>query len=301
MGIVIDTHLHIFTGFVSSPDANGLVSLNYGRARDAEGRVVQVMPPSFERTSSPPEVAIGYMDLCGVDRAILTQGPYYGFQNDYVAKAVYRWPKRFWGLAMYNPFLGRRTADDLESWMVERRFVGIKVELPATTRMAPTFDLLGDVEMSAWEQRSQLNGLLMLQLDRGTAQVEQVRRIVEVFPGLRVLICHLGMAPANGRQEQVRLARLLNVYLDTTALPFAFRDVEAYPYLRAQSVLEWAVREVGAAKITRGTDYPTVLLYHTYGQNLDFVRTGCPNLSDDERHSILGGTAEAMLAGIGPA
>jgi predicted TIM-barrel fold metal-dependent hydrolase len=300
MSIVVDTHLHIFNGFVSSPDARGLVSLNYGRVRDRDGRVIQVMPPSFERTDSRAEVAIGYMDHYGVDKALLTQGPFYGFQNDVVAEAVYRWPNRFWGLSMYNPFIGRRAADDVERWMIDRHLVGVKVEVPATRGFYADFSLTGDAEMRVWERCAKLNGLLMLHLDRGISQVEQVRQVAEAFPGLRILVCHLGMAPSDGWQEQVRLAKLPNVYLDVAAVPFQFRNQEEYPYPAAQEAIGWAVREVGAAKITWGTDYPTVLSYHTYGQLLDVVRKHCPFLSEEERALILGGAAERMLDGIGP-
>lgn len=300
MSLVIDTHLHIFSGFVSSPDARGLVSLNYGRIRGRDGKVTQIMPASFERTDSPAEVAIGYMDYYGVDKALLTQGPFYGFQNDCVAQAVYRWPKRFWGLAMYNPFLGKRAADDLERWMVDRGMVGVKVEVPGTKGMCPELDLTGDAEMGVWERCAKLNGLLMLHLERGPQQCAQVRQIVEAFPTLRTLVCHLGMAPSEGWQEQVRLAKLPNVYLDVAAVPFQFRSQEEYPYSLAQEAIQWAVGEVGARKITWGTDYPTVLMYHTYGQLLDVLRKHCAFLSDEERALILGGAAEAMLEGIGP-
>jgi len=295
---VIDTHLHIFPGFVSSPNARGLISLNNGRVRGRDGKVVQVMPPSFQQTSSPPEVALAYMDHYGVDGAILTQGPFYGFHNDYVAQAVYRWPDRFWGLAMYNPFLGKRAPDDLERWMTEAGFVGVKVEVPGTRGMYPDFRLTGDAEMRVWERCAKLNGLLMLHLDRGSGQCADVLRLTEAFPPLRIIVCHLGVAPAEGWQEQVRLARQPNVYLDVAALPFQHRSLEEYPYPQAQRALEWAVREVGAEKITWGTDYPTVLLHDTYGQLLNFVKLHC-DLTEEERSLILGGTAAKLLAEVG--
>jgi len=296
--MIIDMHLHIFPAFIASPHRRGVVSLNYGQVRSGD-RVIQLMPPSFERSSSPPEVALGYMDMCGVDRALLTQGPFYGLHNDYVAQAVYRWPDRFSGLAMYNPFLGSRGADDLERWMTEAGFVGIKLEVPGTLGIWPGLQLLGDTEMRVWERCAKLNGLLMLHLNPGAGECSQVERLVEAFPTLRIVICHLGMAPAEGWQDQVRLARHEHVYLEISALPYQFHRQEEYPYPSAQRVLEWAVREVGAHKIMWGSDYPTVLTENTYGQLLNFVRTNCPFLTPEERAFILGGTAERLLAQVG--
>ncbi len=296
--MIIDMHLHIFSAFAGSPDRRGTVSLRYGQAREGD-RVVQVLPPSFEHTSSPPEIALGYMDHVGVDRALLTQGPLYGLHNDYVAQAVYRWPARFAGLAMYNPFLGQRGPDDLERWMTEAGFVGVKLEMPNTRRIWPQIDLLGEAEMRVWERCAGLHGLLMLHLEEGSGQCGQVLRIADAFPGLRILVCHLGLAPSEGWQEQVRLAHHERIYLDIAALPYQYRHLEEYPFPQAQKALEWAVREVGADKMVWGSDYPGLLLYNTYGQLLDLVRAHCPFLSPEERAFILGGTAERLLGKVG--
>lgn len=296
--MIVDAHLHIYPAFVGTPDGRGPVSLNYGRILQ-NGKVVQALPPSFERSSSPPEVALAYMDVAGVEKALLTQGPYYGFFNDYVAQAVYRWPERFYGLACYNPTLGQRGPDDLERWMTEWGLQGIKCEVPSTRGRWPDFSLLGKREMAVWERCAELNGVLMLHLDTGRAAAGEVQRLVEALPSLKVIVCHLGMPPAEGWQEQTRLARHENVYLDMAGVPFLYRDREDYPYPQAQGVLEWAVREVGAHKIMWGTDYPSVLRTNTYVQLIDFVRRYCRTLTEEERDMVLGGTAESLLSRAG--
>ncbi len=297
--MIIDTHLHVFSSFTGSPDGHGHTSLSHGQVR-LGNHLVQVLPPSFERTSSPPEVALRYMDLAGVDKALLSQGPFYGLHNDDVANAVYRWPDRFYGLAMYNPWLGARGPADLERWMEEAGLIGIKLEMPNTRRVWPAIDLLGEAEMRVWERCAALNGLLVLHLEPGAAPCRAVRQIVEAFPTLRVIVCHLGLAPIEGWREQVRLARHERIYLDIATLPYQFREQEEYPCPGAQEAIAWAVREVGAHKLMWGSDYPSVLLYNTYAQLLNLVRTNCPFLSDEERGQILGGTAERLLGSAGP-
>ena len=296
--MIIDMHMHIFPAYAGSPDHRGNVSLGYGLVRQGD-RIVQGLPPSFERTSSPPEVALGYMDWCGVEKALLSQGPWYGLHDDAVVQAVYRWPERFYGLAMYNPARARRMADDLQRLMEDGGLIGVKLEMESTRRVWPEVSLLGADEMRVWERCAALNGLLVLHLEPGAQQCTAIERLVEALPTLRVLLCHLGLVPEEGWQDQVRLARHPNIYLDVAAVPFAFREQEEYPCPSAQEAIRWAVAEVGAHKIVWGSDYPGTLVHATYRQLLNVVRTQCPTLSEQERSLILGGTAERLLAQVG--
>ena len=296
--MIIDMHMHVFPAFAGSPDHRGNVSLGFGLVRQGD-RILQVLPPSFERTSSPPEVALGYMDWCGIDKALLSQGPWYGLHDDAVARAVYRWPERFDGLAMYNPCRARSMADDLQRLMETAGLVGIKLEMENTRRRWPHVDLLGRDEMRVWERCAALNGLLVLHLEPGSEQCAAVEHLVQALPTLRVLLCHLGLAPEPGWQDQVRLARHPNVYLDVAAVPFAFREREEYPCPSAQQAIQWAVAEVGADKIVWGSDYPGTLVHTTYQQLVNLVRKHCPALTEEQRRLILGGTAERLLAQVG--
>ena len=44
------------------------------------------------------------MDENKVDMAILLQGSYYGFQNEYVTEIVKKYPNRFRGAGVFDPF-----------------------------------------------------------------------------------------------------------------------------------------------------------------------------------------------------
>jgi len=317
--VVIDAHLHIFPSLTGFPHNRGISSLPYGRCLVGGkmiqavppswdpntsppefvldgGMILQILPPSFADTSSPPEMALRYMDMYGVDKAVLAQAPGYGLHDEYVARAVTQWPDRFIGITMYNPLLGSRVVEAIERWLNVPGMVGVKLEVPGTRGVCPDFHLLGDNEMMAWETLSNLCGLLMIHLDPGAGQCDDLLRLVETFPGLRVCILHLGQPPFDGWRDQVRLARHERIYVDTSALPWVYRGREEYPYPAAQQDLQWAVGEVGAHKIMWGSDYPSMLVDCTYGQLKNMIRLHSGFLTPDERALILGGTAARLLA-----
>ena len=87
--MIVDCHMHVartMTGFWQP--------LRYGKALD-QGVVRQLLPPSFDPTSSPPEVLLGYLDDAGVDRAFLVQHHMFGDQNETVLECLKSWPDRF--------------------------------------------------------------------------------------------------------------------------------------------------------------------------------------------------------------
>lgn len=65
---IIDMHLHLFSRFGGSWQ-----SRHYGQIQRENGEPHQTMNPSFVNTDSQPEVALGYMDWCGVGKAVLLQ------------------------------------------------------------------------------------------------------------------------------------------------------------------------------------------------------------------------------------
>ncbi len=265
----------------------------YGRAEGTHGSV-QIMPPSFERTDSQPELALAHMDWAGVDRAFLVQGPMYGFHNRYVAGAVYQWPTRFLGFAIVDPTQGDAAVTELsDCW--DRGLRGLKIEWPATQSMFPGVSLSGDEEWKVWRRLAGLGGILYLHLNKGADQVEDVRRIAAEL-GIKVVVAHLGCAPNDGWEAQVELAKEENIYLGCSAIPHA--TGEDFPAPKACDLLAKAVDMVGSAKIMWGSDYPGTLTKLTYPQTLDWVRKYCNALTAEQIADVLGNTAEDVSRGL---
>ncbi len=293
--MLTDCHLHICPR-VGGTDARlpyqGRV---YGKAQGANG-VVQLLPPCFERTDSSPELALAHMDWLGVDRAFLVQGPMYGFHNRYVAGACARWPERLLGCAIVEPSRGAEAAQELRECR-EWGLRGLKIEWPGTLAISPATRLGGAEEWKVWRAAKELEMPLFFHLLHGAGQVEDMRRIVGELD-LKVSVAHLGGAPAEGWQEQVRLATDPRVYVSCSAVPFATK--EDYPSPKARDLLKEAVDLVGAHKIMWGSDYPGTLTRLTYPQTLEWVRTYCNFLSPADMTAVLGGAAEAFAQGLWP-
>jgi predicted TIM-barrel fold metal-dependent hydrolase len=290
--LVIDGHMHVCPNVGGSDDRLPYQGRVYGKAEGPNG-LVQLLPPSFERTDSPPELALAHMDWVGVDRAFLVQGPMYGFHNRYVAGAVNRYPDRFLGFAIVDPSKGQEAANELQdAW--SRGLRGLKIEWPSTRGLSPALSLAGEQEWIVWRKVQELGMILYLHTLPGGEQVDDVKRIAGEL-GLTIVIAHLGNAPHEGWDQQVRLAEDEHVFVSCSAVPFATK--EDFPAPKARDLLKQAIEMIGAEKIMWGSDYPGTLIRFTYPQMLEWVRSYCTFLEPEQMAAILGGTAEKVAEG----
>ena len=290
--MIVDCHVHVWgelTGYWKP--------LRYGRVLD-DGQVRQAFPPALDPVTCPPEVMLAYMDQVGVDRAWLVQHYLYGDQNALFLDAIKRHHDRLVGFAYLGPLDQPEAPDDLER-LVEAGLTGLKVEVPKTRVLRPSFRFDGEPEWRLWERLNEIGRPLVLDLiDCPASDVAALTEVVDAFPRIRFVVCHLGGAPKGHWREQALLATRPNVWTDLAYLPGLCGPDEEYPFPRAQELVRWAVEHVGADKILWGTDSPGALNYGTYRQLLDFVRKHCDFLTDEQRAAILGGNAERALAGL---
>lgn len=302
--LIIDAHAHIW------PEVNGRIgagatrSLEYGRVQ-AGPQATRVLPPFCQKTSFPPEVLLQTMDWVGVDQAVLLQGPFYGEANEYVWRAVQKWPDRFVGAGYVDP----RSPDARQTFRRVTEEYGLRIlklemsEPTGLTGLHP--DLKLDEERMAWFWSEAERLELIVTLDLGAVgtrayQTSAVRAILRRHPRLRIVICHLCQPPVRAQlesvdqewQDQVLLARHPHVWLDLAALP-GYLEGEEYPYPTASRYVERAVSLVGAEKIMWGTDVPGLLVHATYRQLLDMVRRHCGFLSPADLDRVLGGNAQS--------
>jgi predicted TIM-barrel fold metal-dependent hydrolase len=291
---IIDMHMHLFPRF------SGLgQSRHYGRFV-FDGQEKQALPPSFVNTDSQPEVALAYMDWCGVERAMLLQGPYHGSQNVFYLDVIQRWPDRFVAMAMVDPTEGEHAARELRR-STEDGCLGLKIEIDSLRRVSPHFEFLGKSEMKVWEVVAEKNLPVYLHLtqdERSLQEGEGMLALLKRWPELNFVVCHLGMPPFEGWQQRALLAQHPNIYADISAAHWFFQadQGETYPVPGGQRVLQWAVEHLGADKLLWGSDYPMSLALLTYLQMIDLVRVEATFLTDTQRAQILGGNARALLA-----
>ena len=78
---IIDAHAHVvqyIAGFTSRGELRGVGG---GRARYADGSEFQMIPEKFGGSFTADDM-ISVMDGNGVEKAVLLQGQFFGFQNE---------------------------------------------------------------------------------------------------------------------------------------------------------------------------------------------------------------------------
>jgi predicted TIM-barrel fold metal-dependent hydrolase len=292
--MIVDAHVHLareLTGFRKP--------LRHGKVVDGD-QVSQWFPPAFDPPASTAETLLAYMDDAEVDRAIIVQHYLYGDQNETVTAAVTGWPDRLAGYAFLGAFDQPDDPDRLER-LIEGGLLGLKIELATTRRLRPSFRFDGDHEWRIWERLNALGRPLALDLI-GTppSDVPALRRMLDEFPRLQLVNCHVGGPGDPNWEEKALLGRHPRVWSDLAALPlFLSKPVEEYPFPKAQEFIRWTIEHIGADRIMWGTDYPPMLSLATYRQWRDLVRVHCGLLTDAQRADILGGTAQRFLAQFG--
>ena len=136
------------------------------------------------------------------------------------------------------------------------------------------------------------------QFSRGY-QVEELGEVMQEFPEVHFVICHLGVPfypYTAGSREDVRwkemlsLAGMENVWFDICAIPNLFKE-EEYPYQSGVKLVKDFMEEYGAHKVIWGTDVPTTLVNCTFLQMINLFEKS-PLFSEKEKDKMFYGNAE---------
>ena len=269
---IIDAHVHVAPYVAGFTSRGELRSVGGGKASYATGEVFQMFPAEMGDFGVSPEAIIKAMDENGVEKAVLLQGNFMGFHNNYTYEAIKKYPDRFTGAATYDPFCLK--VNDIRRRLFE------------ATR--PPVYLDGAV-MNACYKHAQEKGLTVV-LDLGKPcrpswQVEIVSAAIRKYPDTKFVICHL-LSPQKGDTELLKDALnklvLPNVYFDISALA-SNQTPETFPYPSAVEHLKTAKSIVGADRLMFGTDMPCCLARDSYAHLKDYIiNSGVFNSSELE-------------------
>ena len=78
---IIDAHAHIVQVIAGFGSQGELRPCGNGRAVYASGQVIEMIPPQLGEVDVTPERVIALMDAHHVEKAVLLQGNYFGFQH----------------------------------------------------------------------------------------------------------------------------------------------------------------------------------------------------------------------------
>lgn len=273
---LIDCHVHIFETLKGFNGKGEMRPLKNGLARWGNGEVVKMVPPELGDTSFTAETCYQLLKKNGVEKAVLLQGSFYGFQNEYVAEALEKYPDLFIGAGTFDPF-GIYADQIYDRVTSELGMKALKFETSTGCGFMsyhPTFDI-AEVFGKYAKKAAEHNQTLVMDIGSPgmpSFQPEAIRKLAQENPSLRIVVCHL-LAPTRKDGEALKKALELliadNIYFDLSALPFNVQP-ENYPYPTAVAYIKTACDIVGYQKLLFGTDVPSVLCYDSYRKLTDF-------------------------------
>lgn len=297
---IIDAHAHIAQYIAGFTSRGELRAIGGGKAQYCTGEIFQMFPPELGDLGVSPEALIKVMDENGVEKAVLLQGNFLGFQNEYTYEAIKKYPGRFVGAATYDPFCVK--VDEIRKRLFEElNFRAVKFELSNGSGLManrqPVY-LDGRVMNNCYKHAAE-NGLSVV-LDIGRPrnacwQVDALSDVVTKYPQVTFVICHL-LAPQRSDVELLKqsLGKLVrsNVYFDISSLAHN-QQPEKYPYPTAVEHLRNAKSIVGSDKLMFGTDMPCNLASDSYAHLKDYI-IDSEVFNSEELEDVFYNTAEKI-------
>lgn len=275
--MIIDAHTHLWKLQRGKVDGRTVFALENGKS-DFGGEVRQMMPPYMINGENTVNMLVSNMDYAGVNGAVITQEEIDGNQDAYLLSAKSLYPDRLKICSLYEenkPF-------------ATQNFDGIKI--CAGRLSAQDLTKHGKV----FEAADKHNMFLSVDLADGDLQTASLREMIRQYPNLRIAIGHFGMVTTKGWQEQIKLARNPNVFIESGGITWLFHN-EFYPYPSAVRAICTAADICGFDKLMWGSDYPRTMVEITYKMSFDFILKS-DEISDANKEKFLFHNAKNFYA-----
>ena len=284
---VVDAHLHLFRA----------ISDEY--PRDVfEG----MTPPERDEPAAP---FLAAMDEAGVDRAVICA---LSVHDEYLAEVIAEYPDRFAGVSIFDFGVADPVADlerRMELGIQGVRLYGLNAEPGTDPEALPFFPMLE--AMRANDMRVWFYG--------DPEQFKIMDATMTLLPGLKVVMNHMGFCP--DMHAEIRIdefarprftidlppaslslveevaARQPDLYVHFSG-QYAFTQ-EEYPYADLQGIADRIYGAFGADRMLMASDWPWIRENPGYQEVLSLVDRYLPDLSQEERSAIRGGTAMSLF------
>jgi len=261
---MIDAHAHLWLRQNGMVDGLPVYALGGGRSQFGR-EVRQMLPPAMTDGVNSAERFLAHMDFSRVGGAVITQEYIDGNQDAYLRDVRRTYPDRFRVCALYEEN-GVPDTDGMD---------GIKI---CGSRLRDP-DLLRHSDVFAEADRR--GAFIGIDMADGSLQTGALEELAREYPSLRIAIGHFGMVTRGGWEEQIRLARLPNVFVESGGITWLFNG-EYYPYPSAVRAILTARDICGMNKLMWGSDYPRTMTAITYRMSWDFVGKS-PLLTEEEK------------------
>ena len=284
---IIDAHSHLWLKQDTEWNGKRIYPLENGRAMFL-GEEVQMVPPFMIDGKNSAEVFLSNMNYAQVSAAVVTQEFIDGIQNDYLMEVQTRYPDRFFvcGMADYfRPGFAKQAEE-----LVDRGFRAIKIPAHRLILDDRRILMTSDEMMRMFHMMEQRGVILSVDLADGDTNVGEMKEIIAECPQLKIAIGHFGMPTTLNWQEQIKLARNVNVMIESGGITWLFNS-EFYPFPSAIKAIREAIDIAGIEKLMWGSDYPRTITAITYKMSYDFVIKS-KELSEQEKSLFLGENAQ---------
>ena len=249
--MIVDTHLHVWSAdFERFPFA----------------------PDRKTADPAPVELLMSVMGAAAVDRAVLVQPIHYLYDNRYAADCLRRFPDRLAAVGLIDQKTPE-APDHLERLALEDGFGGLRIHLKS--RVSDPSEWATRDQDALW-QRSEALGTCFIV--HGPAQhLPAVEPIIARFPGVGVVLDHIGGAPTDEPPPQPLLGNVLglaqypNVFVKF--IPQPGKSCQAYPYADTVDTFRRIYDAYGPERLMWGTNFPGVLHSTGYVRALELFRT----------------------------
>ncbi|TYB55349.1 amidohydrolase [Nonomuraea sp. PA05] len=280
---LIDTHCHVI-----SDDLAGYPRAPLGGKQS-------------EWAESRPVTAGGMaaaMDAAGIAQAVLVQATTaYGYDNSYVVDSAARRPGRFVAVGTFDP-LRPDAAAALEAATSGGGLAGVRLFTSGSTVPVQGEWFAAPETYAFWEKAGDLDVTVCLQMRLGPA-TKQLEEVLERFPGVRVLLDHIGYpdiaaSPAGAGAEVARLARHGNLHLKLT-----HRNLERLQDAGAEAAgfLDPVIESFGAGRVAWGSNCPAA--EQSLPELVRLAEEVLAGLPSDAREEIFAGTARRLYPSLG--
>jgi L-fuconolactonase len=250
---------------------------------------------SQERPSTV-ESLVAAMDAAGVAKAaVVHSSTTYGFDNSYVVDGCNRYPDRLVAVGSVD-MLADDVASTIKGW-ADRGLAGLRIFTGGSTKDFDPSELDNPKSFKAWEALAEL-GLPMC-IQTGPIGLPQVAMLARKFPGVNIILDHLGRPdvldgpPYANAASLFEIADIPNLFMKLT--PRIFGDVKK-DKASAATFFPRVVEAFGARRMAWGSNFPTSP--GTLAEILATAQAGLASLSAGDQEWIFGKTAQTLYPAL---
>lgn len=275
---IIDAHAHAFDTLAGFGADGELRAIGNGYGLWATGKKERIIPEGYGDRSFTIESLFSMYDKYSIEKTVLLQGGFLGFENNYVYEAQKKYPDRVCAAAAVDPWC-RKLDSILDNLINNLNFKVFKFEVSTGCGLMgshPVFELDCPKLMEVYSQINDIHGTLVFDLGSpgdASHQVDAVVKIADSFKTMPIVICHLGSYKLEQQDiflQEMKLLKRNNIYFDLAAAFWKVKP-EVYPYPTAQFYVKNSLEIIGSEHLMWGSDLPSTGVHLSLDKQIEYI------------------------------